>query len=296
MTKTKPKRRKRTFPPATAPTKAVAAKPASSEKRPIRWGLIALFLTISIGGTYLAVWLRRHEVAPRYTYELVAKFPHDESAFTQGILIDDGYLWESTGRYGESSVRKIELETGRILKSHSLDESFFGEGLAMHDGQLFQLTWKSGKAFVYDRDLNPKGEFNYQGQGWGLTTDGNDLILSDGSQHLQFIDPKTFKVRRSIRVLRKGGMPVGQLNELEYAGGKVYANCYQTDIVYEIEPKQGDVTGIIDLSGLWPTRDRPTDGILNGIAVIPSYPPRMFVTGKLCPWIYEIKLVRESDR
>lgn len=261
----------------------------------MRWGLIVLFLVISIGGTYLAIWMRQQSVAPRFTYKLIKKYPHDDKAFTQGVLMDGGFLWESTGRYGESTIRKINLESGEVIKSHSLDEELFGEGLAMFDNQLFQLTWKEGKAIVYDQELNPVKEFDYKGQGWGLTTDGNDLILSDGTQFLKFIDPKTFKIRRTVKVLRKGGMPVGQLNELEYAGGKVYANCYQTDIVYEIEPKSGDVTGIIDLAGLWPTRERPADGILNGIAVVPGT-RRMLVTGKLCPWIFEIELVKVAKK
>ena len=296
MSKTKPKRRNSGFPPPPvhAPTKP-SAKLAHSEKRPIRWGLIVLFLTISVGGTYLAIWMRQQNVAPRYTYKLIKKIPHDEKAFTQGILVDDGFLWESTGRYGQSTIRKIDLETGEILISHSLDEDLFGEGIAMFKDQLIQLTWKSGKAIVYDRELRPIKEFEYNGQGWGLTTDGNELILSDGSQFLRFIDPETFQVRRTVKVLRKGGMPVGQLNELEYAGGKVYANSYQTDIVYEIEPTRGDVTGVIDLSGLWPSNERPADGLLNGIATIPGT-RRMLVAGKLCPWIYEIELVPVSGR
>lgn len=239
--------------------------------------------------------MRQQNVAPRYTYKLIKKIPHDEKAFTQGILVDDGFLWESTGRYGQSTIRKIDLETGEILISHSLDEDLFGEGIAMFKDQLIQLTWKSGKAIVYDRELRPIKEFEYNGQGWGLTTDGNELILSDGSQFLRFIDPETFQVRRTVKVLRKGGMPVGQLNELEYAGGKVYANSYQTDIVYEIEPTRGDVTGVIDLSGLWPSNERPADGLLNGIATIPGT-RRMLVAGKLCPWIYEIELVPVSGR
>ncbi len=298
MSKSTQKRKNRGFPPAHAPKSPVskpASKPAHSEKRPIRWGLIALFLTISVGGTYLAIWMRQQDVAPRFTYKLIKKYPHDENAFTQGLLVDGGFLWESTGRYGQSTIRKVDLETGEVLNSHSLDDDLFGEGLAMFDNQLFQLTWKAGKALVYDRELKPMKEFDYPGQGWGLTTDGNDLILSDGSQYLKFIDPKTFEIRRTVKVLRKGGKPVGQLNELEYVGGKVYANCYQTDLVFEIEPKFGDVTGVIDLSGLWPNRERPADGLLNGIAVVPGT-RRMLVAGKLCPWIYEIELVPESDR
>jgi len=158
--------------------------------------------------------------------------------------------------------------------------------------RLIQLTWKAGKALVYDMDLNPIEEFSYSGQGWGLATNGNELILSDGSSVLKFIDPDTFEVKNSLRVLREGGVYVGQLNELEYAGGKVYANRYQYDLIYEIDINTGQVVGIIDLAGLWPMSERPADGVLNGIAVTQDRPPRMFVTGKLCPFIYEIELVR----
>ena len=145
-------------------------------------------------------------------------------------------------------------------------------------------------------DLNPIEEFSYPGEGWGLATDGNDLILSDGSSVLKFIDPETFDIKKTLRVLRKGGVHVGQLNELEYAGGKVYANRYQYDQIYEIDINTGNVAGVIDLAGLWPMSDRPADGVLNGIAVTRDMPPRMFVTGKLCPFIYEIELVRMEAR
>lgn len=293
--KSKPKRRNRGFPPVEAPAKPQPPKVDSSEKRPMRWGLIVLFLTISIGGSYLAIWMRQHSVAPRYTYKLINQYPSDEQAFTQGLVIDDGFLWISTGKYGQSTVRKVELESGTVLNSHALDDDLFGEGLTMHNDQLFQLTWKEGKALVYDRDLNPVKEFQYAGQGWGLTTDGTNLIQSDGSQYLKFFDPETYELQRTVKVLRKGGMAVGQLNELEYAGGKVYANRYMSDIVYEIEPTVGDVTGIIDLSGLWPMRERPEGGLLNGIAAIPGT-RRMLVTGKLCPWTFEIELVPEESR
>lgn len=287
MAKKKPKRRTG-FPPAAEAQQIIS----STGQRPMRWGLIVLFLVIAVGGSYLAVWLRQHDTSPRYTFELIKKYPHDEQAFTQGLLFHDGFLWESTGRYGESTVRKIDLETGEIIRQHSLDDNLFGEGLVQYRDRLIQLTWKAGKALVYDMDLNPIEEFSYPGQGWGLATDGNDLILSDGSSVLKFIDPETFDIKKPLRVLRKGGIAVGQLNELEYTGGKIYANRYLYDLIYEIDINTGDVVGIIDLAGLWPISERPTDGVLNGIAVTRDLPPRMFVTGKLCPYIYEIKLVQ----
>ncbi|MCL4168692.1 UNVERIFIED_CONTAM: hypothetical protein GTU68_022996, partial [Idotea baltica] len=150
-------------------------------------------------------------------------------------------LWESTGRYGESSIRKIDLKTGDILAQEPLDDEYFGEGLTALGDQLIQLTWKSGKAFIYDQSLKQVSEFEYSGEGWGLTSDGNELILSDGSSTLKFLDPKTYQVLRTVRVRRADGRRIGQLNELEYAGGKVYANVYKSDFLYEIDPQTGDV-------------------------------------------------------
>ena len=294
MSKTKPKRR-RGFPPEMDEGTAKQTQPRQSstlamdDKRPIRWDLVALFLVISIGGTYLAITLRPKTDAPRYTFEVIKKYPHDNAAFTQGLVMDEGFLWESTGRNGQSSIRKIDLETGEVLAKSDLEDKYFGEGLTVEEDKLYQLTWRNNKALVYDRDFNKLKELEYEGEGWGLTTNGKDLIFSNGSSELRFLDPETFEVRRSIRV-RRGGLRVGQLNELEYFGGKVYANCYQTDFIYEIDPETGDVTAVIDLTGLWPMRERPADGVLNGIAVN-SETGNMLVTGKLCPTIYEIKLV-----
>ena len=293
MSKTKRKRRKG-FPPGLEDT-SNTAKPqqtstlSMSDKRPIRWDLVVLFLVISIGGTYLAIAMRPKTDAPRYTYELVKTYPHDGTAFTQGLVMDDGFLWESTGRNGESTIRKTNLETGEVLAKSDLDDKYFGEGLAVHGDKFYQLTWKGNKAFVYDRDFNKLKELEFEGQGWGLTSNGKDLIFSDGSSELTFLDPETFEVRRSIRV-RRGGLRVGQLNELEFFGGKIYANCYQTDFIYEIDPETGEVTAVIDLTGLWPMRERPADGVLNGIAINPET-KNMLVTGKLCPTIFEIKLL-----
>jgi len=258
----------------------------------MRWGLIALFLTISIGGSYLAIWLRpKGPDAERFSFEVLNTYPHDPNAFTQGLVYEDGFLWESTGRRGQSSIRKSKLETGEILQQHDLDDGLFGEGLTILDDQLYQLTWTSGIAIVYDRKFNKVNEFKYDGDGWGLATNGTDLIFSDGSDVIKFLDPKTFKERRSIRVRRPGGMRVGQLNELEYfePSGRIYANSYLTDFIYEIHPDTGDVTKVIDLSGLWPSKDRPADGLLNGIA-INTETEKLLVTGKLCPKIWELRL------
>ena len=186
---------------------------------------------------------------------------------------------------------------GEILKQVDLEDKYFGEGLTYHDGLFYQLTWKSGKVFVYDLDLNKVDERSYQGHGWGLTSNGTDLILSEGTATLKFLDPETLEVRRSIRVLRTDG-PVGKLNELEYVdyrGGRIYANAYGQDLIYEIEPEHGDVTKVIELFKLWPSRERPSnEAILNGITVNPKN-DRWLVTGKLCPTIFELNLFPKEE-
>lgn len=282
--KKKPKRSK-AFPPASEPP--TPAKP-TKYKRPVRWDLVALFLVITFGGTYLAIFLRPGSGVPRYTYTVLNEYDHDPKAFTQGLLMEDGFLWESTGRNGESSFRKVEFETGKVLKSVELDEKYFGEGLALFEGEFFQVTWKAGKVFVYDRELNLVREHRYAGQGWGLTTDGNVLIMSDGTARLRFLDPKTFDEVGGITV-RDEKRRVGQLNELEYVNGNIYANQWNTDLIYEINPENGEVNAIIDLTNLWPTNERPREGVLNGIAFNPKT-KKLLVTGKLCPKVYEVEL------
>lgn len=276
------------FPPAAAPSKPPIIK-RSTDKRPVRWDLVLLFLAITFGGTYLAIALRPSNGPPRYTYKVLKTYPHDAAAFTQGLLMDDGFLWESTGRLGESSIRKVNFETGEVIKNVPLEDQFFGEGLALHDDKFYQLTWQNERAFVYDRELNRVGEVNYSGEGWGLCSNGTDLIFSNGTSEIRFLDPATFEVRRSM-IVRRGGMRAGRLNELEFYNGKIYANVYQSDDIYEIDPENGEVTAWIDLSGLWPTAERPFDGVLNGIAFNPAT-NRLLVTGKLCPKIYEIELL-----
>ena len=256
--------------------------------------MLALFLTIAIGGTYLAIVMRPRTKVPRYDHEVIKTYKHDPKAFTQGLLVHDGFLWESTGRNGESSIRKIDLESGEILAQHDLEEKYFGEGLAVHDGLFYQLTWKAGVAFVYDADFKVVGQRTYEGEGWGLTSNGTDLILSDGSTYLKFLDPETFEVRRQIRVLRADGYPIGRLNELEYHGGRIYANDYDDDLIYEIEPSNGDVTKRIELFGIWPKSERPRDAILNGIALNPKT-KSLLVTGKLCPTIFEIRMFPKEE-
>jgi len=228
---------------------------------------------------------------PIYDYSIVNTYPHDRGAFTQGLLWKDGYLFESTGRNGESTVRKVDLETGEVLQRHDVPFEFFGEGLVDWNGQLINLTWRSGKAFVLDQEtFEVENEFSYTGEGWGITSNGEQLIMSDGSDRLRFLDPKTFEEVSSVAVTARG-QPVGRLNELEWIDGEVWANVWQSNAIVRIDPATGKVTGVIDLTGLsqvagiGPSRDF----VLNGIAWDKDG-GRLFVTGKYWPALFEIEL------
>jgi glutaminyl-peptide cyclotransferase len=227
---------------------------------------------------------------PTYTYEVVKAYPHDKGAFTQGLVFYQGALYESTGLNGSSSLRRVELETGKVLKKIEVPTEFFAEGLALFNGRLYQLTWQTQRGFVYDLDsFNKLREFGYAGEGWGLTRDAHSLIMSDGSSRIRFIDPDTFEVQRLITV-QDNGRDVLQLNELEYIKGEIYANIWMNDRIARIDPKSGKVNAWIDLSGLLPPEARPDPGaVLNGIAYDESS-DRLFVTGKLWPKLFEIKL------
>lgn len=225
-------------------------------------------------------------------YEVEQELPHDAEAFTQGLLLSDGDWIESTGGYGTTGIRRVEKATGRVLMSKSLDEHFFGEGVAELDGKLYQLTWQSQKGFVYDSKLLKKlGNFTYSGEGWGLTTDGQSLIMSDGSERLRFFDPKTFRLWREVRVLLEG-KPVRMLNELEFIEGEIFANVWHTDKLVRINPADGNVVGVIDLEGIYPEEERrDAEHVLNGIAY-DDVTQELFVTGKCWPKIYQIRLVK----
>jgi glutamine cyclotransferase len=230
-------------------------------------------------------------VAPVSGYEVVAEYPHDPSAFTQGLVISNGELFEGTGLEGESTLRKVDLESGNVLQIRELDEEYFGEGIAILNDRIYQLTWQSGVALVYDADTFELLEtFSYDGEGWGLTTDGQRLIMSDGTDTLVFRDPETFDVTGQVDV-RDSGIPVANLNELEYVEGEIWANVWQTDRVARIDPASGQVVGWIDLSGLLSEEEREAYDVdvLNGIAY-DSKSERIFVTGKLWPKLFEIEL------
>ncbi|MEX0773746.1 MAG: glutaminyl-peptide cyclotransferase [Balneolales bacterium] len=226
-----------------------------------------------------------------YDYEVVNIYPHDPGAFTQGLLFRDGYLYESTGRFGQSSLRKVCLETGEVVQQHDVGPEFFAEGLTDWKNQLFQITLNSGISFVYDlQTFEAERTFGYTGKGWGLTNDGSRLIMSDGTADLRFLDPETFR-EISRLTITENGQPVSKLNELEMVEGEIFANVYFTDHIVIINPENGHVTGRIDLEGLLPLADRrPQVNVLNGIAYDPDT-GRLFVTGKLWPKLFEIRLI-----
>jgi glutamine cyclotransferase len=227
---------------------------------------------------------------PIYTYDVINVWPHDRSAFTQGLVFLDGVMLESTGLNGQSSLRKVDLETGNVLKRVEVPSQYFGEGLAALNGKLFQLTWQNQKGFVYDLEsFQLEKEFSYQGEGWGLTTDGHWLIMSDGTDQIRFLDPSTFEEKRKIIVLGHG-RPVIRLNELEYIKGEIYANVWGTDYVVRIDPVTGKVVGLIDFTGLLAAQDRDENtDVLNGIAY-DATGDRLFVTGKRWPKLFEVRL------
>lgn len=224
-------------------------------------------------------------------YRVVNTYAHDPKAYCQGLVFDDGLLHESTGQLGTSSVRTVELETGKVLRKTDLPSQLFGEGLALVGERLIQLTWEQEIARVYDRvTLLPLDQFEYEGEGWGLAYDGRQLIMSDGSEVLVFRDPKTFKEVRRVRVLAKGS-PLLMLNELEVVEGEIWANVWKKDFIARIEPESGEVLGFVDLKGLFDASDIPNeDAVLNGIAYDPEA-KRLFVTGKLWPKLFEIEVV-----
>jgi glutaminyl-peptide cyclotransferase len=226
-----------------------------------------------------------------FTYDVINTFPHDPAAYTQGLVFRDDALYESTGLNGQSSIRKVELQTGKVLRKVEVAPQFFGEGLALLNDRAYQLTWQSQQGFIYDpNDFRLLKTFNYTGEGWGLTHDGHSLILSDGTPRIRFLDPETFAVQRTINVA-DGQLPIHQINELEYIKGEIYANIYQTERIARIDPQSGKVTAWINLSGLLSQQDRqqrPVD-VLNGIAYDEAR-DRIFVTGKLWPKLFEIKL------
>jgi glutamine cyclotransferase len=233
---------------------------------------------------------QRARPAPVAGYQVVRTYPHDRAAFTQGLVFHDGFLYEGTGLNGQSSLRKVRLESGEVVQIHRLEPHLFGEGIAVWGNSIAQLTWQGGVGFVYDRETFARTRtFSYQGEGWGLAFDGTRLIMSDGTPFLRFLDPSSMKETRRIEV-RDGGIPVDDLNELEVVKGEILANVWQKDRIARIAPATGQVTGWIDLRGLLSRREAVGVDVLNGIAY-DAAADRLFVTGKLWPKIFEIKVV-----
>jgi glutamine cyclotransferase len=242
------------------------------------------------------VWaFARPDRTPVYGYEVVNKYPHDRGAFTQGLTFDGDVFYEGTGRHGKSQLRRVELETGKVKRAIPLPQKFFGEGIAVLGDRIYQLTWKSGTGFIYDKKtLKRLGTFRYAGQGWGLTTDGRHLILSDGTPLIRYIDPNTFKEVARIRVTSQR-RTVKDINELEYIGGEIFANIWKENRIARIAPATGQIVGWIDLNGLLALRHRRPlqDMHLNGIAYDAAN-DRLFVTGKNWPFMFQIKLIKKN--
>lgn len=226
-----------------------------------------------------------------YGYKVLNTYPHNVNAFTQGLLYSDGFLFEGTGRLGQSTLSRIDLDSGNVVQSTRMGDRYFGEGIAIAGERIYQLTWQSNIVFVYDRESFAQVATHFNPtEGWGLTYDGELLILSDGTDTLQFIDPETFVTKRRLKI-NLDGNPVSQLNELEYINGEVWANIWQTDFIARIDPASGNVNSVIDLRALTASVPRSgTDAVLNGIAWDETG-KRLFVTGKLWPSVFEIELL-----
>jgi glutamine cyclotransferase len=276
------------------PTTASAGGPAAPTPAPphlrLKWLAACALAAVAVGA---AAWAQLHgRSAPAVAgFKVVAVYPHDPNAFTQGLAIAGGQLYEGTGLYGQSTIRKVDLTTGRVEKRRPIDATYFGEGIAILGDHLYELTWQHGIGIVYDlATFSQQRTFQYTGEGWGLTQDGRELILSDGSSKLRFLDPQTFAVVREIDV-RDHGQPVTKLNELEYVEGEIWSNVWYDDRIARISPTTGEVLGWIDLAALYPKSARSSEAVLNGIAY-DAAAKRLFVTGKNWPQLYEIEIVR----
>jgi len=270
-------------------TPTLKSQQAGSNPRRRKLLLVALPL-LAIAAALPFLENRDQRTAPVFGFEVVESFPHDGNAYCQGLAIHDGVLYEGTGRRGESSVRRVDLETGRVLLQRPLEDRLFGEGITIMGSALLQLTWKARTGLIYDLEtLNRRSTFRYSGEGWGLTHDGSMLIMSDGSAVLRFLDRQTFEVKRRITV-RDGRRKIRHLNELEYVDGRIYANVWKTDLIARIDPENGRVNSWIDLTDLLPPSHRPhPEAVLNGIAW-DSDRDRLLVTGKDWPKLFHIRI------
>ncbi|MFK7821865.1 MAG: glutaminyl-peptide cyclotransferase [Planctomycetaceae bacterium] len=233
----------------------------------------------------------QRRVIPVFSVKVVAKYPHDSQAFTQGLVVDGDLLIEGTGQLGESTLREVHLKTGKVKRRVKLADQVFGEGVTVLNGKIYQLTWKHNIAYVYDRaTMKYEKMHRYEGEGWGLTNDGKHLILSDGTDTLRFIDPATFKVHRRLRVRGENNAPLRDINELEFVKGEIFANIWYQDHIARINPKTGRVKSWLDLRPIRPQAVKfDREAALNGIAWDPKS-EKLFVTGKDWPALFEIKI------
>lgn len=258
--------------------------------RNVRRLILVAVVAIGVG---VAAWaqLATHRGPPTWGFKVVAAYPHDPNAFTQGLVYHDGQLYEGTGLYGQSSLRRVDLMSGRVEKLRPLNSMYFGEGITILGDRIYELTWKKGVAIAYDlKTFNPLATYQYQGEGWGLTEDGTNLILSDGTATIRFIDPETFNVVRTIAV-HDGEQPIDKLNELEYINGEIWSNIWYDDRIVRISPTTGEVLGWIDLKSLYSDPSRSSEAVLNGIAY-DAAKKRIFVTGKNWPELFQIEIVK----
>jgi glutamine cyclotransferase len=260
-------------------------------KRSLGIHFAVAFAALGVIAVLFYLNFRAGKVVPVYGYKVINVYPHDKRAFTQGLVFEGGFLYEGTGLVGRSTLRKVELETGKIVKGRKVSEEYFGEGITIYGDKIIQLTLRAKVGLIYDREsFELVGQFNYPTEGWGITHNGKSLIRSDGTSTLYFLNPETFEQTGRIEVTDSDG-PVSGLNELEYVQGQIYANVWRTDRVARIDPKTGRVTGWIDLAGLLGlySRGQLVD-VLNGIAYDAAN-GRLFVTGKLWPKLFEIEPV-----
>lgn len=266
----------------------------------VRVGKPRIKLTVFFDGkteTHYPKVLILPEASPvRYTYRVINTYPHDASAYTQGLFWHNGSLWESTGKEGASTMRQVDLQTGKPIQQSDLDPDLFGEGATLFQDKIYQLTWTSQRGFVYDQNLNQTGEFRYPTEGWGITNLGENLIMSDGTQNLYIMEPAGFTEVDRLQVYDHVG-EVSDLNELENVNGKIYANVYGKEYVAVIDPATGAIEATIDFEGIWP-RDNGNsslDYVLNGIAY-DADKDRLFVTGKYWPNLFEVELLQRGNQ
>ena len=266
-------------------------------KKSIIASALILVAVIALGASIL-VFLNDNKsagnsIAVHYTYTVVNTYPHDPNAFTEGLFYSDGFLYESTGIDGASTLRQVNLTDGSVVREVALPQQYFGEGIAIVNSTIIQLTWQSNVGFIYDKNtFAVLGNFTYSTEGWGLTFDGAHLIMSDGTDHLYFLDPTTFQRTSQIQV-HDGKTDVTQINELEYINGEVYANIWHTNNIAIINPKTGQVTAWINLTGLPDENNSDYTAVLNGIAY-DQQNSRLFVTGKDWSSLYQIQLVPQA--